>query len=59
MRNELYQIDLDVMAAEIKKGYEIIAEWQDRRFKRMGAAMAKPIDPEYFTKLWNELRDKK
>jgi hypothetical protein len=58
MSNKLDQIPLELMAAEVAKAYVKIAEWQDRRFKRMGAAMAKPLDPPYFEKMYQELRDK-
>jgi len=56
--NKLNEIPLDLLAAEMAKAYKKIADWQDRRFKRMGAAMAKPLDPVYFEKLYQELRDK-
>ena len=58
MSNKLNEIPLDLLAAEMEKAYKKIADWQDRRFKRMGAAMAKPLDPVYFEKLYQELRDK-
>ena len=58
MSNKLHDIPLDLLAAEMEKAYKKIAERQDRRFKRMGAAMAKPLDPVYFEKLYQELRDK-
>ena len=58
MSNRLNDIPLDLLAAEMAKAYKKIAEGQDRRFKRMGAAMAKPLDPVYFEKLYQELRDK-
>ena len=51
-------LDLDLVAAELAKAYTKINERQDRRFKRMGAAMAKPLNPEYFEKLYQSLRDK-
>ena len=59
MSNELNNIDLSALACELKKSYEKIEEWKDRRFKRMGAAMAKPLDPKFFGQLYQDLRDKK
>jgi hypothetical protein len=56
--NKLNDVPLDLLAAEMAKAYKKIAEGQDRRFKRMGAAMAKPLDPEYYEGLYQSLRDK-
>ena len=58
MSTKLNEIPLELLAEEMAKAYKKIADWQDRRFKRMGAAMAKPLDPVYFEKLYQELRDK-
>jgi hypothetical protein len=58
MSNKLNEIPLELLAEEMAKAYKKISDWQDRRFKRMGAAMAKPLDPVYFEKLYQELRDK-
>ena len=58
MSNKLDQLPLGLMAAEVAKAYVKIAERQDRRFKRMAAAAAKPLDPVYFEKLYQELKDK-
>ena len=58
MSNRLNEIPLDLLAEEMAKAYKNISDWQDRRFKRMGAAMAKPLDPVYFENLYQQLRDK-
>ena len=58
MSTKLNEIPLELLAEEMAKAYKKIDDWQDRRFKRMGAAMAKPLDPVYFEKLYQELRDK-
>jgi len=51
-------LDLDLVAVELGKAYAKIEAWQDRRYKRMGAAAAKALNPEYFGKLYQSLRDK-
>jgi hypothetical protein len=58
MSNKLDKIPLELMAAEVAKAYVKIAERQDRRLKRMAAAAAKELNPEYFGKLYQELSDK-
>ena len=58
MSNKLDQIPLELLASEVEKAYKKIGDWQDRRFKRMAAAGARELDPAYFDKLYQELRDK-